>query len=388
MSKAGKISVFHVLHHLYIGGMENGVVNLINNLPDDRFEHTVVCVEDFSDFRQRIVNPQVQVLAMHRSRIGTWPLRRQLYQLFASRRPSIVHSRNMSGLDALLPARLAGVPTLHSEHGFDVDNLDGKARKPIWLRRLHAPLVKRYVTVSRNLQDLLVKDVGIAPSRIRQIYNGVDTDRFKPAAQRPLDLLPAGFAGPDAFIIGTVGRAQAIKDQATLIQAFAALRATRLDQADRLRLLIVGDGPKLASLRELAASLGVGDQVWLPGARQDVARLLQTCHLFVLPSLNEGISNTLLEAMSTGLPALATAVGGNVELVDDGVVGHTFTPGDVNGLAGLMGSYLAQAGKARAQGQAAREYVLQKFSLKSMVAAYADTYQQLEDSHVRHHRSH
>ena len=89
--------VVHVIHHLVIGGMENGVVNLINRLPADRFKHAVVCIEDFSDFRDRIQLPDVEVFALHRSKIGAFRLRWELLRLFRNLRPDIVHSRNLSG---------------------------------------------------------------------------------------------------------------------------------------------------------------------------------------------------------------------------------------------------------------------------------------------------
>jgi hypothetical protein len=123
--------IVHVIHHLVIGGMENGLVNLINGLPAEAFRHAIVCIEEDSDFRDRLQRPDVEVIPLHRSKIGVMQLRRKLYQTFKSRQPAIVHSRNMSGLDAILPARLAGVPVrIHGEHGWDVNDLQGNHWKP------------------------------------------------------------------------------------------------------------------------------------------------------------------------------------------------------------------------------------------------------------------
>ena len=128
--------VLHVIYHLVIGGMENGLVNLINRMDATRWRHAIACVEDFSDFRLRIARPDVEVFSLRRSQIGVWGLRRQLYELCNRMRPAIVHSRNQSGLDALPPARLAGVPhTVHGEHGWDVGDLNGLRFKPALLRR-------------------------------------------------------------------------------------------------------------------------------------------------------------------------------------------------------------------------------------------------------------
>lgn len=375
MSAADAPLVMHVIHHLVIGGLENGLVNLINNMPASSYRHVVICVEDYSDFRNRIRRPDVEVIALHRSRIGVWGLRRELLRHCRRLRPAIVHSRNLSGLDAVVPAKLAGVKhCVHGEHGFDVDNLDGKSVKTTLLRRLHAPLISRYVTVSKGLERFLVEHMGVHASRVEQICNGVDTDRFVPAGARRSDLLPVHFRDPKLMVVGTVGRAQPIKSQVTLLQALAAVRARQPQVADGIRLVMFGDGPQLPALRATAAEHGLSDQVWFAGATQDVPSALQSMDVFVLPSLNEGISNTILEAMACGLPVLATAVGGNVELVEDGVTGEFFQPTDASALADLLVKYALDPVLRARHGQAGRERACSQFSLHVMVQRYCDLY--------------
>lgn len=366
--------VLHVMHHLVTGGLENGVINLINHMPASAFRHGIVCIEDDSDFRDRIVRHDVPVIALKRSRIGVWAMRRALYKLCRTLQPAILHTRNQSALDALLPARLAGVRhAVHGEHGWDVDNLRGDRWKPALLRQLHSPLIERYVTVSQHLQRYLTGRVGIAPARISQIYNGVDTTRFTPREDGPRCAMPAGFARGDALIIGTVGRMQPVKDQATLLRAFAGLAPRHA----RARLVMAGSGPLAADLRALAAALGVGERVWFPGTVHDVAGVLRHIDVFVLPSLSEGISNTLLEAMASGVPALATSVGGNPELVQEGLTGRLFQPGDVPALSRLLDDYLTHPALRLAHGAAARRVAVERFSLPAMVAHYQLVYQQL-----------
>ena len=366
--------VLHVMHHLVTGGLENGVVNLINHMPESAFRHGIVCIEDDSDFRDRIVRRDVPVIALKRSRIGVWAMRRELYKLCSTLQPAILHTRNQSALDALLPARLAGVRhAIHGEHGWDVDNLRGDRWKPALLRQLHSPLIERYVTVSQHLQRYLTGRVGIAPARISQIYNGVDTTRFTPREDGPRCAMPAGFARGDALIIGTVGRMQPVKDQATLLRAFASLAPRHA----RARLVMAGSGPLSADLRALAAALGVGERVWFPGTLHDVAGVVRNIDVFVLPSLSEGISNTLLEAMASGVPALATSVGGNPELVQEELTGRLFRPGDVSALSRLLDDYLTHPALRLAHGAAARRVAVERFSLPAMVAHYQSVYQQL-----------
>ncbi len=373
--------VMHVIHHLLTGGMENGLVNLINRMPGSAYRHVVVCAEDFSDFRQRIVPNDVDVIALHRSRIGVWRLRREVYRLCRQLRPAIVHTRNLSGLDALLPARLAGVPrTVHSEHGWDVDNLRGEHWKPRLLRRLHSPLVDRYITVSKDLQRHLVDGVGIAAARISPICNGVDTARFAPGTDTPRAALPASFRGEALVLIGTVGRVQPVKDQATLLRAFASMLIQHPALRATARLVVAGDGPLLADLRALATALGIAPLTWFAGNVTDIPGLMRALHVFVLPSLNEGISNTILEAMSSQLPVIASAVGGNAELVSEGAGGALFQAGDSDALAAWLSRYVVDADLRHAQGRIARQRALDQHSLDSMVEAYRRVYDRLLSS--------
>jgi len=367
--------VMHVIHHLVTGGMENGLVNLINHLPGDEFRHVVVCIEDHSSFAERIRRRDVDVVDLRRSQAGHTRMRRTLKGLCRSLRPQIVHTRGLSGLDAQFPALLAGVPArLHGEHGWDVDNLDGRARRPLWLRRLHAPLIHHYVTVSLDLRRYLVERVGIAPHRVSNICNGVDTERFAPGSPSPELGLPADFLRPDVVRIGTVGRLQPVKNQVALLEAVALLRARCPELAVRIRLVLVGDGPLREELTRQARTMMLETTTWFAGATERVPEWMRALDVFVLPSLNEGISNTLLEAMATGVPVLASAVGGNPELIEEGVAGDTFAPRDVEGLAALIERYVAEPGLRRAHGMAVRRRAESNFSLRSMVAAYGDLY--------------
>jgi sugar transferase (PEP-CTERM/EpsH1 system associated) len=363
--------ILHVIHHLVIGGMENGLVNLINHMPQECFRHAVACIEGYSDFRQRITRPDTEVFALHRSNAGVWKIRKQLFQLCRRLQPQVVHSRNLSGLDALAPARFAGVRNcIHGEHGWDMGDLYGTRWRPAMLRRVHSPLVDRYIVVSKDLERYLIRRVGIAAGRISQIYNGVDTERFTPRPSGAANGLPAEFAEEDTLVIGTVGRIQPVKDQVTLLKAFAEL----VQSYAYLRLAVIGDGPLLNDLRGFAETLGITKLTWLPGAIGNIPDALRRFDVFVLPSLSEGISNTVLEAMASGVPVVATAVGGNLELVEDGYCGRLFPPGDVTTLARLLAGYIADPLLRQAHAVAARRVAVERFSLDTMVRKYQEIY--------------
>lgn len=368
--------IAHVIFRLGVGGLENGVVNLVNRLPVERFRHAIVCLKDFTDFRQRISRPDVAVHAIHKKEGHDLAAQWRLYRLFRQLRPAIVHTRNFGCLEALLPARLAGVPArVHGEHGWDVFDPEGRSRRHQLVRRAHAALVDRYVPLSREIETYLRERIGIPPERLIRIYNGVDTERFRPAGPGdPPASLPVGFAGPDSIVIGTVGRMHGVKDQENLTHAFIRLCDRLPEQAARLRLVMIGDGPLREVCRGLLQAAGRLGQAWLPGAREDVPALMRAMQIFALPSRAEGISNTVLEAMASGVPVVATDVGGNAELVADGETGRLVPRGDADRLAAALAEYVAAPEAMRRHGLAARLRAEQNFSLAGMMRAYSELY--------------
>lgn len=366
--------VAHVIHRLGVGGLENGLVNLINHMPPERYRHAIVCMTDYTDFRLRIQRSDVACYALHK-KLGQDPaVNVRLWRLLKSIRPQIVHTRNIGTLEGALPAFLAGTRRIHGEHGRDVSDIDGSNRKYIYLRKAVGPLVNRFVTVSRDLQRWLNDTVGIASKKIVQIYNGVDMQRFHPAMGRRERLPEAGFAAENHIVIGTVGRMQGEKDPLTLVRSFAELLQRVPNGKDRLRLVLIGDGPLRKTIEGAIEDAGIGDITWLAGERKDIPALLRALDIFVLPSLGEGISNTILEAMASGLPVVATRVGGNTELVTDGETGQIVPPADATAMAAALAKYSENTLLMRRHGQAGRARVEREFSMEAMVSGYLALY--------------
>ena len=379
MSRAGRTGsepplIAHVIYHLIMGGLENGLVNLVNRIPYDRYRHVIVCLAYHSEFRDRIQRPDVEVLTLRIHERGARAVMADLYRLFRTLRPAVVHSRNISGLDSLLPAFLAGVPyRLHGEHGWELVDLGGENRKNQWNRRLHAPLVSRYIALSKHQERYLIDRVGIASRRVEQIYNGADIERFRP--RRSSDAPASPFTpSDDRCVIGTVGRMQGVKDPLNLVEAFLHLRRSRPDLAPRARLVMVGEGPlREAALARLKAE-GADQDAWLPGSREDVAEQLRGFDVFALPSRAEGISNTILEAMATGLPTVVTNVGGNPELVRHDETGRLVPPANPAALAEGLARYVENPALAREHGARGRVRAEREFSLAAMVERYLSVY--------------
>ena len=144
-----------------------------------------------------------------------------------------------------------------------------------------------------------------------------------------------------------------------------------------MRLVMVGDGSERSAVEKVLGEGGVRGAAWLPGARDDVPALLRAMDVFVLPSRAEGISNTILEAMATGLPVIATRVGGNPELIIDGITGCLVPPSDVEALAHAMARYATDGFLRAEQGRAARERAVMRFGLEQMVRRYDVLYGRL-----------
>jgi sugar transferase (PEP-CTERM/EpsH1 system associated) len=378
--------VAHVIHRLDVGGLENGIVNLVNRMPRERYRHAIICLAGVNhDFQRRIHREDVSVLSLAKKPGKDVPVYGRMWRTLRRLRPAIVHTRNLGTVDMQWVALAAGVRhRVHGEHGWEAGDPRGQSPHQLRIRLACRPVIQRYVPMSRDIAHWLQQDVGVDASRIRQLYSGVDTERFCPPAlageRRGEGLTPSPASageGEGALVtIGTVGRLDPVKNQAALLEAVASL----LPSFSRLRLLIVGDGPVRGQLEAQALSLGLGQVVTFTGARADTPELLRSLDLFVLPSVNEGISNTILEAMATGLPVVAGRVGGNPELVAEGVTGALYDPSQPDGLRQAIVRYLMDPALRRAHGWAGRERVVQNFSLDAMVQRYLSVYDELLSS--------
>jgi sugar transferase (PEP-CTERM/EpsH1 system associated) len=375
--------IAHVVYRFDVGGLENGVVNLINRLPEERYRHAVVALTEVTGFRHRIVRDDVRYVALAKppgQGIREWP---ELYRLFRQLRPSIVHTRNIAGLEASFPAMLAGVPVrIHGEHGWDSADPDGLNWKHRWTRRAYRLAVQHWIALSSHIERYLCDAVGVPASRLTRICNGVDTQRFQRAHEAREAIAGSPFNDPSLWLVGTVGRLQTVKDQVNLVRAVAHALGASAEARARLRLVIAGDGPQRAEVEAAITDSGLQRHVWLAGVREDVPSILRGLDAFALPSRVEGISNTILEAMACRLPIIATRVGGNPELIEDGATGRLVPPGDPSALGAALLELFNAPMVARRLAEAARAECERRFSLDRMVGDYAALY----DDHLARRR--
>ncbi|MCQ8102632.1 TIGR03088 family PEP-CTERM/XrtA system glycosyltransferase [Methylomonas sp. SURF-2] len=367
--------IVHIIYRLDVGGLENGLVNLINRMPSEKYRHAIICLTDSTDFSKRIQRPDVAIFEIHKKPGQDGGSFLKVYKLLKQLEPEIVHTRNLAAIEYQLCAFLAGVPfRVQGEHGWDVFDPEGNNVKYRWLRFSLGFLIQRFIPLSRQLEDYLQYKVGISAQKITRICNGVDTERFYPAQGQRQTLVDCPLDLQNKLLIGTVGRMHGVKDQLTLVKAYILACQQSASFAGKACLALIGDGP----LRELAVNLlqqhGLDDKAWLPGERQDVAQIMRGFDVFVLPSKAEGISNTILEAMASGLPVIATRVGGNPELVLNETTGLLVEKENVPAMAAALQSLVGDDGKRRQFAEAAWRRAQQEFSMDSMVARYLAVY--------------
>jgi len=376
--------VAHVVFRFDVGGLENGVVNLINRMP--AWRHAVIALtEVVPGFAERVTAPGVQYVSLRKPPGSGWKVLPAFVRELKRLRPDVVHTRNLAALEMQLGTWWAGVPCrIHGEHGRDAHDMDGTVRKYQWLRRAHRPLVDHWVALSRDLENYLLNAVGVPADRVTRICNGVDDRRFSPSGRGRVPLADSPFLDdPGLCLIGTVGRMQTVKAQPLLAQAFVEAIRQCPAMADHARLVLVGDGPLKSECEAVLYAAGLAHLAWLTGERSDIPDVMRSLDVFALPSLAEGISNTTLEAMACGLPVIATNVGGNADLVTSGRHGEIVDPGDVQALAGAIIRWVSDPERRQQAGRAARHEVERRFSLDAMVTSYQALYDSLTHRTVR-----
>lgn len=369
--------ICHIIFRLDFGGLENGLVNLINCLPSEEYVHTIICLEHATEFRQRIRQSDVKIYELHKKKGKDISMYWRIWKLLRQIKPDIVHTRNIGTIDMLLPAYLSGVKKLvHGEHGLEFMELEGENSKYNLFRRVIQVIVKKYIVVSHDLLIWLNNEVGVKREKISLIYNGVDIKKFH-SATGSKDILPPRFAPDNAIIIGSIGRMEEVKDQMTLVKSFVQLLQNHPELYNDIRLIIVGDGRMIGDIRHYLKDKGVESLVWLPGFCDNVADFYRLFDVFVLSSKREGVSNTILEAMACGLPVIATDVGGNPEIVMNHSTGQLVAVESPDDVEKALLKYISNPLVRKNHGNIARARALSEHSLTAMVEKYRSVYQSL-----------
>ncbi len=344
--------------------MERNVVKLVNALDPAVVESSICSCQPADGLKGQLL-PRVACVELDRREGNSVRFVAALVGVLRRLRPDILHSHAWGTLcEGVVAARLAGVPyVVHGEHGtMSTGWRHTVVQNLVWRR------VDRVLAVSQQLASRMADVTGFPLSRIHVLPNGLDVSRFDRGDAATARMLLGLRA--ESFVIGTVGRLVPVKDQDSLIAAVAIARAA----LPNLELVIVGDGPLRSQLTARAEALGLAGVVRFAGHRSDVEAAFPAMDLFVLSSLSEGLSNTIMEAMASGVPVVATRVGGNAELIDDGVNGRLVASQSPPELARALVELGQDREKRQEIARAGRARVLERFSLESMISGYTRVY--------------
>ena len=367
-----RLHISHIVYSFGVGGLENGIVNLINHLDPDQFRFSVCSFTPRREIFERITQKGVHFEVLHKQEGNDWRLPIKLAKLFKQWQVDIVHTHNWATyMEGLVAAKLARVPTfIHGEHG--LTQLTRWHRSAAY--KLCAPVTDRFFTVSEHLRDKFVDEFHIPAAKVTAITNGVDCQKFYPDPQLRCQKRQEFGISPDTVVLGAVGRLTVDKDYHALLHAVSLLTK----RTPPWQLYIIGEGGLDTELLALAKSLGIEKSVHFLGGRDDVNDLLNIVDVFSLTSVREGMPNSILEAMCVNLPIVATDVGGVGEIVVDGQTGLLIpveTPETKpQAIAEALDSLIRSPQRRQELGRAGHKRIVQEFSLDKMVNTYAETY--------------
>jgi glycosyltransferase involved in cell wall biosynthesis len=368
-------TILHVVFSLSPGGMENGLINVANALDPEQFRTHVCCLDQAGEFARRLT-PAATIHVLDKPAGFSWTAVRRLSALMKQVRPHLLHTHNLGPLiySGLASSWGRRCPILHGEHSL-LSPADLRPKR-LWQRKIFYRACRRIHTVSQDSAQQLIS-LGLPKEKIMVIPNGVDTEKFAPgdrtAARAKVDSIPE-----NAFVIGIVGRFGPYKRHADLIEAFTQVAA----HWPEAHLLVVGGGgPEEATVRRLAELSPIAGRIHFTGFQNDPRPWYHAMDLLVVPSVNEGMANAVLEAMACGLPVLAHDICGNSEMLTHGVDGLIEDLGTPAKLATHLEAALRRATELPTLGAAARKTATTRFALADMVENYAQHYKKLACPH-------
>jgi glycosyltransferase involved in cell wall biosynthesis len=358
-------TILHLSSSSGPGGAESVVARLATSLDAARYR-SVTCLFRDGWLRHRCerAGVETQILPLKRRFDRRWL--RSFARLVREREVSLIHAHEFgANTYGALAARMLGIPLIATVHGrsYYADRADRR-----WAYRVISHLATM-VAVSEDVKRFLVEVTGAAAQRIRVVRNGIGVAAPVSRDQLRVQRSALGLA-PTERVVGVVGSLYGVKGHRYLLEAGPRILAT----APSTKFVIVGRGELEPELRAHATRLGLQDRVHFLGFREDARELLPMFDVFALPSLSEGLSIALLEAMAAGCPVVATNVGGNSELVSDGETGLLVPAADAPSLASAIGRLLNDEVEARRLGDNARCRVTVRFAAERMVGEYQAIY--------------
>ena len=376
-SRTKRISIGHTIYSFKDGGMERGLLNVINHSDPERFRHVILCLTESGAFVEHLKAPDCLVVNLQKREGNDFRLPKRLADAARQYGLDILHARGWPTLvETAVAALLANITTtVYGFHGKTIDDLQGIGFVRRLAQRLFIRSYSRIITLNQLMASDFAGECGLPPNQVRIIPNGVDIHHFSPRADRS-DLRKQFGLPPDRLILGNVARLDPVKNHEMIIRTLPRLR----QHPSRPFVLLVGEGGHRPVLEARIKSLGLTEDVRLLGYSEQIPALLNCMDLYIQSSLYEGFSNTVLEAMACGVPVMATQVGGTADLFSDGEQGFLFPSGDEAALVALIARLADSPVLRRSMADRARRHVVDRFSVKTMVQNYEALYEELAGS--------
>jgi glycosyltransferase involved in cell wall biosynthesis len=360
--------ILHVVETLHVGGLERVVIDLVLQQAALRHECMVVCLFEKGSLSGELEDKGIPVSCCNKKNNLDLKAVRRLAETIRTFQPDIVHTHNMScnyyAALALLKDRR--IRLINTRHG-----IGEMPRKQRWLFGISLFRTAYLVGVCGQATELLRTRFPFFRHKMKTIPNGIVLDRHPPRSEQQHRQLTSSLGLPrESLLVTVVARLNPVKNHRMLIEAFAQTA----EKVPLARLIIIGDGELRTGLEKLARDLGVEDKLLFLGDRRDVAELLAGMDLFVLPSTQEGHSISLIEACASSLPIIATNVGGNPEIVKDGINGLLTESNNVRALADKMEELLLDKEKRERFGQNGRTWAETEGSVQAMAQRYQNIY--------------
>lgn len=367
MAPQAPSTVLHLSSTSGPGGAETIVKRLASSLDPGRFR-SIVCLFRHGWLYDAVTAQGIPTSVIRINGAVDFQWARAFRGLIRKERVAVIHAHEFTAnAYGSLVGQIMGVPVVATVHGKSYFSDQAKRR----MAYRYVSRVSRMVAVSEDLKQFIVERAGVAEHRVSVVYNGVDAADPPRAEQLRALRTSLGLDGCD-HVIGAVGSLYPVKGHIHLIKALPQI----LRACPRTRLLVVGQGELESSLRAEVASRNLEAHVRFLGFRSDVPALLSIFDVFVLPSLSEGLSMALLEAMAAGKPVVATRVGGNPELVLDGNTGFLIDAESPESISDRVVQVLRDKERAVRMGERGRRRVHDKFSFRAMVDRYQGCYEQ------------
>ncbi len=366
-----KINVLHIYQNSKVGGIQQQILNLFKEYDSAVFNPIFCCLGPKKDIGKEIEKLGFDCIALNRKRYHKFSpgIVIDIYKLIKKRHIHILRTHKYrANLYGRLAGWLAGVNVMIASLHIDYGNKDEYLGRRI-SNRLLSNVTDKIIAVSESVKRDAIKYDRIEPLKISVIRNGVDTDKFD-GAKFPDNIKNEFSVTEKDIVIGFVGRIVNSKGLIYLINAFSQLKKTY----DNISLFIVGDGSLRDDLEKEVKKIAIHNNVVFTGKRRNIPDFLSCFDIFVLPSIKEGLPNSLLEAMAMGKPIVAAKVGGIPEVLQNGTTGLIVPPRDPESLAKAIKSLIDDEHRAKNIGNAARKFILENYSIKSTVQKWQTLY--------------